>query len=121
MTNRDWTNTEAIAIWLSARPTRNPILEVMRDSFDSGDSWGSVLAWHFAIADVVYEIEGHTPDSWEFTPSPFGAETDCYEYEAIIEVVEELGGSGPSLDYLIHAGNVLQRYASQLRLAGEDY
>ena len=118
MTNRDWTNKEKVAVWLSARPTRNPILEVMRDTFDSGDAWGSVLAWHFAIADVVHELVGHTPDSWEFIPSPFGAEIDCYEYEAVIEAMRE---DGATLDDLIPAGNVLQRYAAQLRLAGEDY
>lgn len=118
MTNRDWTNTEAIAIWLSARPTRNPVIEYLRDGWDDGDKWSSVLAWHFAIADVVYEIVGHTPDSWEFTPSPFGAETECWEYETIMEAMRE---DGATLDDLIHAGNILQRYAAQLRLAGEDY
>lgn len=116
MTTRNWTDTEAIAIWLSARPTRNPILEVMRDTFDGGDAYGSTLMWHFAIADVVFEIVGRTPAHWEFTPSPLGADTDSYEYQTIIGA-----DVGATLETLIHAGNVLERYAGQLRLAGEDY
>ena len=112
-------NPAALEQWLSARPTRNPVLETMRDTFDSGDAWGSTLSWHFAICDVISEIDpSQIPSAWEYQQSPFGADTEQYEYT---EVLEAMRGDGATLDDLIHAGNVLSRYAAQLRLAGQDY
>ena len=105
--------------WLSARPTRNPILETMRDTFDGSDAWGSVAAWHFAIADVISEIDpDQVPEEWQYRQSPFGVDTEAYEYDQIIETMRD---EGATLDDLIHAGNVLHRYAIQLKLAGLDY
>lgn len=105
--------------WLSARPTRNPILETMRDSFDGGDPWGSTMGWCFAIADVVTEIDAsQVPSEWEFRQSPMGANTEAYEYQEILETMRD---SGASLYDLIDAGNVLTRYAAQLKLAGMAY
>lgn len=105
--------------WLSARPTRNAVLETMRDTFDSGNAWGSVAAWHFAICDVIGEIDpDQVPEEWQFRQSPFGADTEAYEYSAVIET---MAGDGVVLDDLIRAGNILHRYATQLRLAGLDY
>ena len=104
--------------WMSARPTRNPILETMRDTFDGGDPWGSAVAWHFAVADVILSIDPDAiPPFWEFQPSPFGADTEAYEYQAILEAMAE----GATLGHLIHAGNVLARYTLLLSLAGYDY
>lgn len=112
-------NPEALAVWMSARPTRNPILETMRDTFDGGDAWGSVMAWHFAIADVMTEIDAsRVPAEWEFSQSPFGANTEAYEYQSTLEAMRD---GGATLDDLIHAGNVLMRYAAQLQAAGQDY
>lgn len=105
--------------WLSARPTRNPILETMRDTFDDGDPWGSAVAWHFAIADVIAEIDREqVPSAWEFRQSPFGADTEAYEYEAIIET---MANDGATLEDLVHAGNVLARYTHLLSINGYDY
>lgn len=105
--------------WMSARPTRNPVLETMRDTFDGGDPWGSAVAWHFAIADVITEIDpAQVPEAWEFQQSPFGADTEAYEYNAVIETMRD---NGAVLEDLIHAGNVLARYTHLLMLAGKDY
>jgi hypothetical protein len=112
-------NSEKLALWLSARPTRNPILERMRDSFDGGDPWGSVMGWWFAIADVITEIDAsQVPSEWEFHQSPFGANTEAFEYSEILETMRD---DGVTLDDILHAGKVLTRYASQLKLAGKDY
>ncbi len=105
--------------WLSARPTRNPVLETMRDTFDGGDPWGSTIAWHFAVSDVLHEIDPElVPKSWEFTPSVFGSNTEAYEYEAVCDLIKD---EGIDADVLIHAGNVLARYAHILMLNGYDY
>lgn len=105
--------------WLSARPTRNPVLETMRDTFDAGDPWGSNIAWLFAIADVIYEINPEqVPAEWEFRPSPFGADTESYEYNAICDLIKD---EGIDVDVILHAGRVLNRYDNLLRLAGMNY
>lgn len=105
--------------WMSARKTRNPILETMRDSFDSFDPWSCTLSWHFAIADVITEIDAsQVPSAWEFQQSICGADTEAWEY---IEIIETMRNDGATLEDLINAGNVLARYAAQLKLAGKDY
>ena len=108
-------SNEKLDQWLSARPTRNPVLESMRDTFDGGDPWGSVMAWHFAIADYLTNLDADSvPEEWGFVQSPLGSATDCYEYETLAD-------EQPSVEDLIHAGNILCRYASMLKLAGFDY
>lgn len=119
MGNIDWTNESKVKVWLSARPTRNPVLETMRDSFDGGDAWGSVMEWWFALADVITDIDAtQIPSEWEFRQSPFGADTEAYAYNAILETMRD---DGVTLETLLHAGKVLTRYAAQLKLAGKDY
>lgn len=116
----DYGNPDALKTWLSARPTRNPVLEVMRDTFDSGDAYGSAVMWHFAICDAMQDRSFYIPGEWEFTPSPFGSDADAYEYQAIDEELDGLD-SATEARWLTHAGNVLHRYATQLRLSGQDY
>jgi hypothetical protein len=108
-------NDEKLAQWLSARHTRNPILEIMRDSFDGGDAWGSVMEWWFAIADYLTDLDPDSvPQDWQFRQSPIGSDVDSYAYQM-------LANEQPTAEQLIHAGNVLSRYAAQLKLAGMDY
>lgn len=104
--------------WLAARPTRNPIIERMRDSFDGGDAWGSTMEWWFALADVITGIDAsRIPSEWEYRQSPMGADIDSYAYQEIIAVVCD----GATIDDLLHAGEILTRYAAQLKLEGMDY
>lgn len=110
---------EAINRWMSARPTRNPVIERMRDTFDSYDSWGSNMGWFFALADVVTEIDPDAvPAEWEFRQSPFGSDTESYEYQEIRELVDN---EGVTLEVLLHAGKIMSRYDNLLRLAGMNY
>lgn len=105
--------------WLSARPTRNPILETMRDTFDGGYSWGSTMEWWFAIADVITEIDpSQVPSDWEFRQSPLGPDIWGFAYQAIVRTMRN---EGATLETLLHAGTVLTRYAAQLKLAGVGY
>lgn len=107
------------AAWLAARKTRNPVLETMRDSFDGGDPWGSVMAWWFAVCDVISDIDpAQVPAAWEFRQSPMGSDTESFEYEQILET---MAADGVTLETLQHAGWVLCRYAAQLKLSGLDY
>lgn len=92
----------------------------MRDTFDSGDAYGSVVMWHFAVCDAMQDRSFYIPSEWEFTPSPFGSDEDAYEYQAVTEELEDLDFATAGR-MLTHAGNVLHRYAAQLRLSGQDY
>jgi hypothetical protein len=46
----------------------NPVLDVLRDSWDAYDSWGSTLSAHFDIAECLYRYGAEIPDEWEFSP-----------------------------------------------------
>jgi hypothetical protein len=109
--------------WMSARGTRNPVLEAFRDFFDGGDPWGSTLSAHFDIAECLYRHGVEVPAEWEYRPSPmievgeFPEDDDASLFYSEIEVLLVQG----HVTNLIHAGNVLARYAAQLKLAGYDY
>jgi hypothetical protein len=104
--------------WLAARPTRNPVIETVRDTFDGYDAWGSTMEWWFAIADVIAGIDAsQIPSEWEFRQSPMGADIESYAYQEIVATM----CSGATLEDLLAAGNILFRYAAQLKLEGMDY
>lgn len=120
-------NEEKLAMWKSARGTRNPVLEYVRDNFDGGDPWGSTLEAHFQICYTLARGGAPIPESWEFSLGAFVPQEDDND-------PDNEDGDGSLLGYefdcllreghyrnLIHAGEVLSRYAAQLKLAGLDY
>lgn len=118
MRSNDWSNKEKREMWLSARPTRNPIIEYLRDGFDGYDMYASTVSVLFAIADVLTEIDpGLVPDEWQFQQSPFGADTEAWEYEAIKEAMN----AGATVDDLLHAAKVFGRLDRLNRLTGLEY
>lgn len=116
--NLDWSNKDAVAQWLSARPTRNPIIEYLRDGWDSGDTYGSTVSVLFAIADVLTELDpALVPADWQFRQSPFGPDTEAWEYEAIHEAMAD----GATVEDLQHAAKVFERLDTMNRLTGLEY
>lgn len=109
--------------WMSARGTRNPVLEVLRDNFDSHDPWGSALSAHFDIAECLYRNGADVPAAWEFRPSPMinVGEPPAEDEESIFYADIDLLLRTGHYSNLIHAGNVLVRYLAQCKLAGMDY
>jgi hypothetical protein len=100
----------------------NPVLDALRDSFDGGDAWGSTLSAHFDIAECLHRHGADIPSEWEFRPSPLlnvgdPLPEDCSYFAEQIDLMMREG----HVSNLVHAGNVLMRYAAQLKLAGEDY
>lgn len=100
----------------------NPVLDLFREDFDSYDAWGSTLMAHFDIAECLYRHGADIPEEWEFSPSPFlhvGDELpeDASYFATEIDLLMRQG----HYSNLVHAGNVLSRYAMQLKLAGKDY
>lgn len=113
-----WGNPEKVALWMSARPTRNPIIEALRDGFDDYDMYGSTVGVLFAIADVMTETDGcAVPAEWNFRQSPFGADTEDWNYQAIVSAIAD----GATLEDLEHAGRVFFRLDHLNRLTGIDY
>lgn len=54
------------------------------------DIYGTTLSQAFAICDYIhFDTEFSVPGSFEFSPSPFGANIEDYNYVSIIEGVEE--------------------------------
>lgn len=113
--------------WMSARGTRNPAMEIIRDHLDSYDAWGSALEAHFQICYTLTRGGVEVPEAWDFHPGMFVPEDDDNDPEN-----EDGEGSllGWELDLLlreghvrnlIEAGNILGRYTALLELAGHSY
>lgn len=114
-----WGNPEKVEQWLSARPTRNPIIEYLREGFDFGDMYGSTVSILFAIADVLAGIDIELiPTEWQYYQSPFGADIESWEYQAIIAAMRD---SGATLENLEHAAKVFERLDRMNRLTGLEY
>jgi hypothetical protein len=112
--------------------------------FDSYDKWGSAMSLFFSVAAVLdmTDIDGDvTPEPfarWDYHRPPFtpvpsvetvaaraeefseGEYVDDFSYAEISLAAAYVAGE-VTQDDLIYAGNVLDRYTAQLRLAGVDY
>jgi len=88
--------------------------EMAADSGD-GDPWGWCMGWWFAIAGTLHDRGETVPAAWHYRPSPFGG-VDPDDFNA--SLIAELDTTSPAL---VHAGNVLSRYAERCRRAGRDY
>jgi hypothetical protein len=118
MRNANWSNSEAVAVWMSARPTRNPIIEYLRDYFDFGDMYASTMGALFAIADAMTDLDPDlVPSEWEFRQAAGGSDTEDANYIAITEAM----AAGATVEDLKHAGAVFSRLDSMNRLTGIDY
>lgn len=104
-------------------PTANPVLDLVRDSFDGGDPYGSaILAW-FAVADVAYVVGVYIPADWQYRPGAFLSEERLRgegDYLAI-EILDNLDRGLITEGQLIHAGEVLARYVGFCKRAGVGY
>jgi hypothetical protein len=115
--------TDSMAEWPA---NTNPVLTVLRENFDSGDKWGSNIRFLFSLCDVALEYGVSVPVELQYVPSPFGGDTEAYEYQAITGLLAwEYIYKPLSLERfkkeVEHALKVCARYDSLLRLAGENY
>lgn len=112
--------TSGLARRQNRQGTDNPILDSMRDDYAAGcDVWGLATAWQFAVADHLTRFDA-VPVEWEFTPSPFGADTGASEYQYICQALVDTDANH-QIEYLLHAGRVLDHLSRQSRLAGLAY
>lgn len=83
---------------------------------DDGDSWGSVMAWWFDIAEEIYfnRDDLYVPDEWSFTPSLLGPCSDPNDWiPVVLKDVDD--------PVLLQFGKLMFRYAQVLKHAGKDY
>lgn len=114
----NWADSKAVERWLSARETRNPVIEYLRDGFDTYDIYGSTVSVLFALADVLTEIDpGLVPEEWEFRQSMGGSDTESWEYQTIHEALQ----AGATTEHLEHAAKVFGRLDRMNRLTGLEY
>lgn len=91
----------------------NPVLQASRIYFGS-DEWGTTMGWWFAIADYLTDLGVEVPEDWEFRQSPFGSDTEAYEYQELLDL-------RASAEDALFAGRVFTKYAGYLKSIGEDY
>jgi hypothetical protein len=120
------------------------IATVAGQDWDDYDRWGSAMSLFFSVAAVLdmTDIEGDvTPGPfarWDYNRPPYtpvpavetvaaraeefseGEYVDDFSYAEISLAAAYVAGE-VTQDDLIYAGNVLDRYTAQLRLAGADY
>ena len=97
------------------------IRELIRQDFDSGDPWGSVMIHRFTIADALYREGGEIPHAWQYRAGMgAGGDVDPEDWQAV-EYAREIDAESFTLDELTHAGNVLHRYGDALERAGHSY
>lgn len=106
----------------------NPVIDMFRSvGYDPYDPWGSTIEAHFQIAYTLVRHGAEVPAAWDFHPG-------CFVPTADDNNPENEDGDGSYIGWefdlmmregqvrnLIAAGNVLARYAAQLKLAGMDY
>lgn len=86
---------------------------------NDGDNWGNVMAWLFAIGDyITFETDDYIPDSWQFRPSPLGANEDCYIFQSLRHLAFEKYVTSADI---LHFGKVLIRVRDILESKGESY
>lgn len=88
---------------------------LLRQAFragDSGDPWGRVMAWSYAVADLLTFKQGQARAG--FRPSPLGPYTSAPEYRV-------LRRGRWSTQTLKHFERCLRRLEEIHRAAGRDY
>jgi hypothetical protein len=111
-------------------PNKNYILQLMRDD-DLHDSWGTAMAWGFAVAEALTVVGAEVP--MDYSPSPFVQvespdtyEPESYEDAAVWEYLSDVNevwdaDLAARISEVQQAAKILDRYLDWLRDAGLDY
>jgi hypothetical protein len=76
------------------------------------DAWGTAIGYAFALNDLLLERGGETNPT--FRPELAGADTEAYEYQALVE-------ANLSVDQLETAERIIDGLLDKLIAAGRDY
>jgi hypothetical protein len=68
---------EKLEQWMSARGTRNPVIEVFRSfGYDPYDPWGSTVEAQFQICYTLMRGGAEIPAAWQFSPGAWTPSED---------------------------------------------
>jgi len=100
-------------------------MSMVRMEYGDNDPWGTTMSHMFAIADVIYHDvlypDGENlPAAWQYMHSPVCGGVDTNSWPDA-EYSDYLVRGEMTIDQLLYAGNVLNRYASVLTKAGLAY
>lgn len=79
-----------------------------------GDAWGTCMMAFFGLADYMHHKGFTIPREWQFSPSPFGPDTDNEQFREC----KRLRLSALQCQRL---GRILERWCSILKARGQDY
>ncbi len=92
------------------------------------DPWGCALSLHFAICDVLDAIGGYeyVLARWDYhrgavQPSTLQGLAALDDGDPAAYLAESVIDGSLTVESLIHAGDVLERFESLLKLNGRDY
>lgn len=87
----------------------------VHDSWDKEDSFGSAMLHLASVCDyLTAELNTDPPSEWGYVPGLGGPQCEGDEYET-------LQAFCPSVEQLLHVGNILHRLIEILKSKGEDY
>lgn len=100
----------------------NPVTELVRENWDTGDRWGSAIGALFDIALTLWRLDVWIPSSWGFSPgaAPQEPPTDgdgYLEQELYAGVTSGLW----TYDDLRAAGKVIERLGAIYHGRGMSY
>lgn len=115
----------------------NPVIEILRDSFDHGDPWGSGMSAAFACAESLTFVGADVPAGLGYRPSIAGPVLESYEDMLVAEYLgcqvemDDDGNIGDILaptdvdprliEDVTRAALILDRYLDWCIAAGRDY
>jgi hypothetical protein len=106
----------------------NPVLDAFRTyGYDPFDPWGSTIEAHFQICYTLVRYGAEVPADWQFSAGAFSPAMDDNDPDNEDGEGSYLGWEFDLLmreghySNLIHAGNVLSRYAALLKANGHSY
>jgi hypothetical protein len=93
-------------------PSPKELIKIMREDFDSGDQWGWVMSWLFALADYAMDESNKIVDG--FKPSPMGPDSSSDQYQTLKAF--NVSGDCAALTF-----DILSRYERILKAADLSY
>lgn len=99
------------------------IMLLIRDDWDRGDPWGSVISAFFSVAETLFRHGTKVPAEWKFSPSPMinVGDSPDEDDDLAVELSEGIANGHYNVDDLLYAGNIFHRYADWCRRDGVDY
>lgn len=88
------------------------LINEVKISWDSGDPYGSAMAWQFACADILHFERDGEPVEWQFSPGASREPEETYEADILRDY---------DADNIERLGNLCARIVKICKARGLDY